>query len=568
MKTGSKRGAALAYVIVITAALLILAAALISTAKFNLDASQNSLEGRQAYLDAKSAIEYGRAYLSLNPEKADTSFTILRDGSALGFKIGASGAANYVAKYDKDEKAINAAAKYKSSDRVRRLGYQFGTADGGQGNSCLNDFLITGSLYGANYLFSFNDQNIYQDASSIYPILSHIYRQIQGNIKVEAPLLYILGKNGDGDSVIIYNTRELTLKSDFIYLAGGIYSYNDAYNRIYQPCYLQSYTGTDGGIIYFGKDVINNNTNKMIAKGGKYYYFKNNINLFNIAEGDLQEVDANKLPVYESKTYTDSLVSNNIIIVSGDKWTDNNGVKWSDHGKIIGSTNGVNSGDGNTATYILYNKAIEDNSHWFPTELTKVNNEPSYPDYKKLFVYWYLNDVSTWGDALFGNGNAKSNQYYQNVTNIYPAKEIYLRYVNIAKSNFIVPEYKTVAFKADKISLSTEYNDTVVGAGDNRPCITHAGAVANFILEAQDASKSVDLSVPNDIMVQYKNSTGITQSYTIKAGSYSVIKLNLFSGDAKTFFTTHTPTNPPGDSGGGSGGTGDVDLTSGVYTNG
>lgn len=37
MRLGSKRGAALAYVIVITAALLILAAALISAAKFNVD---------------------------------------------------------------------------------------------------------------------------------------------------------------------------------------------------------------------------------------------------------------------------------------------------------------------------------------------------------------------------------------------------------------------------------------------------------------------------------------------------------------------------------------------------
>lgn len=563
MKTGSKRGAALAYVIVITAALLILAAALVSIAKFNVDASQTSLEGRQAYLDAKSAIEYGRMYLSLNPDKAGSNFTVLRSPNAqLGFTVGSEGAANAVAVYDSTNKVINAEAGYKSSDRVRRLGYRFGITDGGQDSSGSSGFLITGSLYGTNSVFSFYNQNIYQDAASTYPVLSHIYRQIQGNIKVETPLFYVLGKNGDGDSIIIYNTKELTLKSDFIYLAGGIYSYNDTYHKIYQPCYLQSYTGTDGGIIYFGKDLINANTNTLIAKGGEYYHFKNNINLFNLADGDLQEVDASKLPVQESKTYTDSLVSNNNVIVSGDKWQDNGGVNWSNQGKITGSANNLYSGDGNTATYVLYSKTI-DSSKSFPTGLTKVNNQPNYPDYSKLFVYWYLNDVSTWGDALYGNSNANSNQYYQNVSNIYLAKEINLRYVNGV--DFTVPENKTVVFQANKISLSTEYTDTAVGTGDSRPHITHAGTAANFILEAQNVSSSVELNAVNDITVQYSTG-GIPKSYTIKAGYYSVTKLNLFSDDARTFFQNTQPTNPPGSSGGtgGSGGT----LTSGVYTDG
>lgn len=65
MKKKSRQGAALVYVITVTAVLMILVTGLVFLAGINLHSSQTSLAARQAYLDAKSAVEYGRAYVSL-----------------------------------------------------------------------------------------------------------------------------------------------------------------------------------------------------------------------------------------------------------------------------------------------------------------------------------------------------------------------------------------------------------------------------------------------------------------------------------------------------------------------
>lgn len=563
MKTGSKRGAALAYVIVITAALLILAAALISMAKFNLDASQNSLEGRQAYLDAKSAIEYGRAYLSLNPEKADTSFTILRGGNALGFKIGASGAANYVAKYDKDEKAINAAAKYKSSDRVRRLGYLFGTADGGvsDGAGKVGEFIACGPNFGDQFVF----QNWwapmpYQQVESPYPVMFARFLHVEKEEHyLKAPQVLLFGGNSS-NSLQCDNASHLELTSDVIYVQKNIQGTKAGQGDTYgNSRFILKNLTTGRGVIIFGADCTISGPNyATILKG--CYTFENGVDLFQLTDEQssndykykhLTRLDKN--PDYAS--ISQSMIDSPDKVFTGDTVAQE-GTNWSCYGKFNGD---------NKPRYIIYKQGI-DNNTWINDKNPILENQATggLPDYREIINYWYLNDVANWSNVLWGNNDKNSSNYYLNVSNVYLAKEINLRYVNAEKKDFSVPEYKTVVFKADKISLSTEYSDTIAGSGTSRPLITHDGNSAYFILEAQNETNSVDLSVPNDIMVQYKNSTGITQSYTIKAGSYSVIKLNLFSDDAKTFFTTHTPTNPPG----GSGGTGDVDLTSGVYTDG
>jgi hypothetical protein len=301
MKTGSKRGTALAYVIVITAALLILAAALISTAKFNLDASQNSLESRQAYLDAKSAIEYGRAYLSLNPEKADTSFTILRDGSALGFKIGASGAANYVAKYDKDEKAINAAAKYKSSDRVRRLGYQYAMTQEPPTQAGNNtNFLLCGSYYGTKSVINVWYPSIEADQSSDYPVIvmltAHIDDKTNNLRSLTAPELYFMDS---GTAIGGYKTSVGQLKTDFIYVAGDITG-QDYRNQISESgnntsLILKTKT-QDKGIIYFAKDcqfIVSGNQLNPDGSGSRtilmnkgFYSYRDGTDLYGITEAN------------------------------------------------------------------------------------------------------------------------------------------------------------------------------------------------------------------------------------------------------------------------------------------
>lgn len=163
MKTKSKRGAALAYIIILTAVMMVLASALVFTAKYNLEYTKNNLESRQAYLDAKSAIEYAKAYLVKYPDSDD--FSIVKTGSGSVFSVGSPGAAGAVAAYNSKDEVVNATAKYQSSDRVRKLGYQFSQS----GEKGTNDFLVAGRNYGMNFLY-FNYGGLFSDTVSIlYP---------------------------------------------------------------------------------------------------------------------------------------------------------------------------------------------------------------------------------------------------------------------------------------------------------------------------------------------------------------------------------------------------------------
>nr|WP_319487381.1 hypothetical protein [uncultured Caproiciproducens sp.] len=563
MKTASRRGAALAYVIVVSAVLMILAAALIFSAKFNLDFSKNGLEGRQAYLDAKSAIEYGRSYVLKNPDTGD--FTIVKNTGDLGFAIGHSGDAGEVASYNSAKKLISASAKYLSSDRVRKLGYQFTTEESGEDESSnLHDFLIASNGYGTNEIFNTYTQTFSKDATSIYPVVSHLFRMTTDTNKLTAPQIYFLGKS-NGDSVIIYDSDVLTLKSDFIYIDGGINSFEN-WLHVYQPFYLQTYSGSGNtkGVIFFGKDVIKDG--RTIAKGGGYYYFRNNVNLYNLASGDLEEVEESKLPAYVNQEKVDFIVNNSDDLITGDSWNPNQGTNWSGQGIISGTLTNQYGGNGYVPPYVTYKKQIEQYTNIQSGKLCRVNYDSNHHNEDAQIVYWYLNDVSGWGNALLGNNNPSSDNIFTNVSNVYYAKEINLHYVN-ASTDFKISGNKTVVFKADKIMLSTEYNDAEIGSGDSRPKITHSGSTAKFILEAQNADDSVQLYVPNPIQVQYKDSNEIMRKYQIKSGQYEVTQLNLFSDEAKEFFNN---TEPEDGSSGGTGGSGNsgTEITGGVYTDG
>lgn len=91
MKKKSRQGAALVYVITVTAVLMILVTGLVFLAGINLHSSQTSLAARQAYLDAKSAVEYGRAYVSLyaqqEKQQAENGMTLKWIASAGGADV-------------------------------------------------------------------------------------------------------------------------------------------------------------------------------------------------------------------------------------------------------------------------------------------------------------------------------------------------------------------------------------------------------------------------------------------------------------------------------------------------
>ncbi len=572
MKTGSKRGAALAYVIVVSAALMILASALVFSAKFNLDSATNSLEGRQAYLDAKSAIEYGRAYVLQNPDAG--SFTILKTSENSGFKIGSG--ENAVAEYDSTRKLIKASAKYRSSDRVRKLGYQFTTEEGKEDSDLPStDFLALGT-YGNNDLVRDygTPQFLNQKVKSAYPVLFNKKVQISsGESSLTAPAVYFLGGEGEGRNLYGEWWCNMTLNANFLYIHDSFYS---SFSKGQPTNCILTVNGQEANhfcFVYFKNDCkIYGNDGWQATIPSGLYKIKSGTNFFRLNEIEndpnniherLTEATDEETQAYQNLIDYGDSVKDASKFFSGDVWELRYGLYWSTNGKIVGNLTPPDKGSGNTPRYIFYKKQIA--KDWIQVGATVINNRPGLGNYEEKTVFWYLNDVSEWGNALLGNNDQNSNEYYTNVSNIYLGKEINLLYVN-ASTDFKIPEYKTVVFKADSVTLNTRHSDTEAGSGDSQPKITHSGSTARFILEAQDPSDDVQLHVPNTLQVQYKDQNGIVRKYQIKAGWYEVRQLNLFSDDAKDFFNDTEPGDgPSGGSGSGGGGT---EITGGVYTDG
>lgn len=573
MKSGSKRGAALAYVIIVTVVLMVLASALVSTAKFNIDYSKNSLESRQAYLTAKSAIEYGKAYLTKNPASDDFKVYATTDGAGFTTVV-AKGTGNAVATYTKTTSTIDAKAKYKSStDRFRSLGYKM-TAGAGSVSVTNTDFMALGS-YGTNdivpnYVWpSFNGQT----RSSDYPVLFNRNVHLQqgwGTSVLHTPSLYFMGNEqdwGNWDTAWSFDGdwwANMQLYTSFLYISHDFHSKPDS-----------SFVPYSTQLIVYGKDMASScfvyfkDDCKIYTNGGSklqatiqsgLYIMKPGTNIFILNEKNknnyLTQATAEQQKAYQKQIDNGNDIEDATNLFPGDNWILRNGLNWSSDGAF-----GIN----NYPNHIIYQKKIEKYSGitvGFPIQenYTPINN------LKNEFIYWYLSDVSNWRNVLWGNGDPTQNNSFLNVSNVYTGEGINLKYVN-DKADFIIPANKTVVFKADKITLSTEFKDSAVGDDDNRPHITHGGNAAQFILEAVDANAAVSLHVPNTLPVSYKNASGKIQNYSIKPGYYSVTQLNLLSDDAKTFFDATPPQSTP-DGGTGSGSSGNVDVAGGVYTNG
>ncbi|MBW7571555.1 hypothetical protein [Caproiciproducens faecalis] len=575
MKTGSKRGAALAYVIVTSAVLMILATALVFSAKVNLDSATNSREGRQAYLDAKSAIEYGRAYVLQNPDVGN--FTIVKTSGNPGFKIGAAGAADAVAEYSSEDKLITASAKYRSSDRVRKLGYQFTTEETGEGEeSGVNEFLLAGTNYGSNVAYyNWWAPSMYPQKVSDYPVfISNRLQVLSGEHFLKAPSMMLFGLNAD-HSIMCDNASRAELTSDAIYFNKDILGAHPNKGDVNgAPRLVIKNITPDRGVIVFGKDCRIYGPNDIVIKEG-CYSFQSGVDLFKLTDDESSSNYKYKLltPLDETPGYaaiSESILESPEEVLSGDAQNtaeSGHGADWSNYGKIVGTLSPPDKGKGNTPRYVIYKKKISDSTKINNGQPIIVNYNSGINNYENKIIYWYLNDVSIWGNALLGNDDQNSNEYYTNVSNVYLGKEINLLYVN-ASTDFKIPEYKTVVFKADSVTLNTKHSDTEVGTGSTQPKITHSGSAARLIIEAQDPSDSVRLHVPNTLQVEYNDQNGIVRKYQIKAGWYDVTQINLFSDDAKEFFESTEPEESSGSSGSGGSSGGGTEITGGVYTDG
>ena len=554
MRSHSKRGAALAYVIVITAALLVFAAALFSVAGANLNASQNSLESRQAYLDAKSAIEYGRAYLALYPNEDASDFSILPSDKGAGFKIKTGSVDGAIAFYNSSARTINATAKYKSSDRVRRLGYRFGSSSSG-GDSGETpaagspfDYLVCGTGYGNNIVIDSIDSNsprIGTNRNSDYPVV--VINMLQGDgawntsRRLTAPEIYFMSQP---TPFTFYDNCYGELISNFVFIGGSSISgmdYRDnASDRGHIPSKLVLKTNPSGGegIICFGMDCTLTVTGNMFARTVKipkgYYSFHDGTDLYSLTEENLSTlftpVETDKLPSYVNTQRVDFIMNNYTTFLDGRSGFWNYSALWTDSRGVLsaGIPSSVNSGK----KYTLSSNT----------------------------VYFHITSCDNWENAFTDAIDGNNNQ------GVYQSKRIVMRYVN-ASENFTIPKNKAVIFQADTISLSTDRQDSVTAGGaDQRPAIQSPNGSwkTQFILRPLSGS-TLQLYVPAAIKVYQNNGQNDQQSYTIEPGNYQIPEMDLLSDDAKDYFSRNKPSDP---SSGTSSGSGGGTLTGGVYTDG
>ncbi len=540
MKAGSKRGAALAIVIIVSAAILILSAALISAAAYNISSTQNGQEGRQAYLDAKSAIEYGKAYVSKNPGCGD--FTVLADSmSGSGYKTGA-GASDSLAAYTSADKTIRAKAKYKSSDRIRSLTYKFPTK--GTDDSLNTLFLLCVAGYGDHKVVDdVWSPKLNDDKKSDYPVIIKKPMQLPSGWgttkKLTAPMVFLMGK----DTTLTCYESYGEIQSDFIYIAGNTITGQDyrgytAEQKQYSKLLLET-NHQSRGVICFGSDCQisvdgwkvtgeESGEREITVKKG-YYYFDDDTDLFGfIDHGTLpfKSVAVADLPDYADDRMVQYVNNNFGILCDGDSVWNGDSAIWTNQGRLC---------DGVPSNY----------------------TGGSGQNMKNKIVYLYVTSCDGWEKTLSRDGQSKFGSYI--------AKEINMQYVN-SSEDFTIPANNTVAFMADSILLNTQISDTEVGDG-KKPKIVNEGN-SSFLLKSTSGSEDFYLKLPYDLKICLSD----TDSYTISAGVYHINTgigvsgkgVSLFTDKAKAYFYNRKPDSPYQSWGGG--GSGSTTETGGYYS--
>ena len=89
----SKRGISLPVAMAITSVLAILSASLIAIALSSISSTSRTVNSRQAYLNARSAIQYAYAYYNdsaIEPDQIETQYMVMKDNDGGTSSQGAS----------------------------------------------------------------------------------------------------------------------------------------------------------------------------------------------------------------------------------------------------------------------------------------------------------------------------------------------------------------------------------------------------------------------------------------------------------------------------------------------
>lgn len=584
----NKKGITLAFVMIVVMALLIFSSVLFAVASQSLNLTGKSVDGRQAYLTAKSAIEYARTVAYNKAKNGSVSdFAVGPDGSG-GFAEISDQAPNGTTCYAECKgsggaEKISAAVKYKNSDRYQKLAYAFTIHWNSSLGLPASDFFLCGVHYGSQSAFKnsaanwepcfFAKSDLVSDpsnGSSIYPVVENTvvtaYKDTSYGTSdfVQAPEILFMGSS---PSIYCYNTKT-EIHSDKIGIGSSISGVaNNGNDKSFLYLFPSNETSTQG-IVYFGGEngcsiIVNNNVKQIIPAG--YYRFDSGIDLFNItvdATGihdsfgksltKLTETDENTMVIQDFSSDISYAQSNSAGLLSGESWSNYKGSQYAP-GAVFGA--GVGTQKGNDGFWYTVNGSI------------KMDNET---------VFTYANGVQwpttcpwPWYDDAYG-----SNLIYSGKYNIYCAKQFFLQFVNLPGNNFVLPGSYNVVFRADIVSLNMMKTDTNAGSSENdRPSIEQAENASEGGLLVTSSSKdkngqyqAVALVFPNSVKVSYYNASHTQTSYVIKKGTYKVGSgFNFFSDNAETFFNAATP-GPLGGSGGSGGAPGGFTISGGVYS--
>ncbi len=302
MKT-NKKGVSLAFVIVVVLALVIFSSLLFSSAARSLSMTGESTEGREAYLRAKSAIEYAKTEVyNLAKSNRLAAFSVGPDGD--GFRQIADRAADGTAclaecKPGSDGKTwtVTAKVKYRNSAQFRLLSYSFAF----QNNPSVNGFVASGGAIGGSQYISSDGEGSGQ--SQCYPIFvsEHVY----STSGFTAPEMYFTGGyqlKGGGSP-----TENLT--SNLIYLCGKINCDSGATASLYlcgikdkAASSVQQKRGYAGIVWFHGASVQPRNSSVLVSIPDGAYYFHEGANLFDKTTlanlfGNAQNADGKLQPV-------------------------------------------------------------------------------------------------------------------------------------------------------------------------------------------------------------------------------------------------------------------------------
>lgn len=582
----SKQGAAMALVIVMTTAMLILVAALLAAANFNVDYTSRGVQGRQAYLSAKSAVEYARAYAAARKDDelgtlspADTLYVIAKNGALTtdGFDVVKNApperlegkayasisltpdtaAAAGTTSTEQYTLTIRGSAPQLDQKSAKSLGYRCTLTrttvvtpptPAEPSESGGNGFVLMGQMGGQVFFDQLFQQPVLsaENASSPYPlvVISNRLNIRYGQVRtVDVPQFYLLkGLN-------LEVSASLTTKTDFICLNENL-TFQGSVNDTLAQWIINPKTEGSSTVLFVpegsGLKIFKPSETLSVAPG--YYEIAPGQDL-----GQITTNSGNALQKITDHQRLSELTKQNLVgedgkglqnAVSGDDWDLNHGTLWVKSGALSGSiaTSWTPSWGGNQNSWV----------------------SGANPDgIKNKDVYCYVTDASHWGES-------SDMRQFRDAT--YMAHSMFWQYV--CPDDWLFPAGKTITFQADTftgtVTLNTQASEE---NSDERPAIVAGDKESHFIIKADQ------FIVPNDITVYwYKNNS--LESYVMQAGVYTHNKfsnkgVDLFSSDGE-HAALDGPDEPLPDYGGGSGGTGGdpgsivttVELTDGRYTDG